>query len=92
VAFFLLTSAQGLVGPNAGALASAQVPEHPGTGSAVLGFLQWCRAGVVVPIAGLGGEHTSVPMALIILVLARISLAALLVLTRGESRRPKPEP
>jgi MFS transporter, DHA1 family, multidrug resistance protein len=55
VAFFLLMSAQGLVGPNAGALASAQVPEHPGTGSAVLGFLQWCVAGVVAPIAGLGG-------------------------------------
>ena len=72
VAFFLLMSAQGLVGPNAGALASAQVPEHPGTGSAVLGFLQWCMAGVVAPLAGLGGEDTAVPMALIILVLVGV--------------------
>ncbi|QNK81579.1 MFS transporter [Nakamurella sp. PAMC28650] len=71
-----------LVGPNAGALASAQVPEHPGTGSAVLGFLQWCMAGLVAPIAGLGGEHTAVPMALIILVLAAGSLAAVRALTR----------
>jgi MFS transporter, DHA1 family, multidrug resistance protein len=86
VAFFLLMSAQGLIGPNAGALASAQVPQHPGTGSAVLGFSQWCMAGVVAPIAGLGGEHTAVPMALIILVLVGASVAALFGLTRGEPR------
>ena len=30
-------------GPNGGALASAEAPEHPGTGSAVLGFVQWAR-------------------------------------------------
>jgi DHA1 family bicyclomycin/chloramphenicol resistance-like MFS transporter len=86
VAFFLLMSAQGLIGPNAGALASAQVPGHPGTGSAVLGFAQWCMAGVVAPIAGLGGEHTAVPMALIILVLVGISMAALFGLTREDPR------
>jgi DHA1 family bicyclomycin/chloramphenicol resistance-like MFS transporter len=86
VAFFLLMSAQGLVGPNAGALASAQVPEHPGTGSAVLGFLQWCVAGLVAPLAGLGGAETAVPMALIILVLVGVSLAALFRLTRPETR------
>ena len=89
VAFFLLMSAQGLVGPNAGALASAQVPEHPGTGSAVLGFSQWCMAGVVAPIAGLGGEHTAVPMALIILVLVGVSLAASV---RPHPRRISPYP
>ncbi len=84
VAFFLLMSAQGLVGPNAGALASAQVPEHPGTGSAVLGFAQWCMAGVVAPIAGLGGADTAVPMAVIVLVLVGISVAALLRLTTSD--------
>ncbi len=87
VGFFLLMSAQGLVGPNAGALASGQVPEHPGTGSAVLGFLQWCMAGVIAPIAGLGGEHTAVPMALIVLVLAGGSFAALRILTHREPHR-----
>ena len=87
VAFFLLMSAQGLVGPNAGAMASTQVPEHPGTGSAVLGFLQWCVAGVVAPLAGLGGEDTAVPMALIILALVGVSATALFALTRPESRR-----
>jgi DHA1 family bicyclomycin/chloramphenicol resistance-like MFS transporter len=77
--FFLLMTAQGLVGPNAGALASAAVPEHPGTGSALLGFLQWVMAGTIAPLAGLGGEHTAVPMAAIVLVLTGASAAAYLL-------------
>jgi DHA1 family bicyclomycin/chloramphenicol resistance-like MFS transporter len=77
VGFFVLMSAQGLVGPNAGALASAEVPDHPGTGSSVLGFLQWCTAGVIAPLAGLGGAQTAVPMAVIVLVLVAVSSAAL---------------
>lgn len=80
VGFFLLMSAQGLVGANSGGLASAAVPEHPGTGLALLGFLQWCMAGVIAPIAGLGGDRTAVPMALIIVILALGALAAQLLL------------
>jgi DHA1 family bicyclomycin/chloramphenicol resistance-like MFS transporter len=76
VGFFVLMTAQGLVGPNAGALASAAVPDHPGTGSALLGFLQWVMAGTVAPLAGLGGEHTAVPMAAIVLVLTAASAVA----------------
>jgi DHA1 family bicyclomycin/chloramphenicol resistance-like MFS transporter len=83
--FFVLMSAQGLVGPNAGALASAEVPENPGTGSAVLGFLQWGTAGVIAPIAGLGGERTAVPMAAIVLILVAVSFAALGLATRDRS-------
>jgi DHA1 family bicyclomycin/chloramphenicol resistance-like MFS transporter len=86
VGFLVLMSAQGLVGANAGALASNEVPKHPGTGSAVLGFLQWCMAGVIAPLAGLGGDRTAVPMAVIILILTAASLTAL-ALTRT-SRRP----
>lgn len=87
VGFFVLLSAQGLVGPNAGALASAEVPEHSGTGSAVLGFLQWCMAGVIAPIAGLGGEDTAVPMAVIVLILVAASLAALHLASHMGDRR-----
>ncbi|OBB29092.1 multidrug transporter CflA [Mycolicibacterium peregrinum] len=78
--FFVLMTAQGLVGPNAGALASDAVPEHPGTGSALLGFVQWCMAGVIAPLAGLGGAETAVPMAAIVTVLAVASAVALRVL------------
>ncbi|MUL78204.1 multidrug effflux MFS transporter [Mycolicibacterium sp. CBMA 226] len=80
VGFFILMSAQGLVGPNAGALASDAVPDHPGTGSALLGFLQWCLAGVIAPLAGLGGTESAVPMAAIVTILAIGSGLALRVL------------
>src|SRR4051812_11259610 len=81
--FFVLMTAQGLMIANGGALASAEVPEHPGTGSAVLGFVQWVAAGTVAPIAGLGGEHTAVPMALIMVGGAVLSMLGLLGLARG---------
>ncbi|GAA3130898.1 DHA1 family bicyclomycin/chloramphenicol resistance-like MFS transporter [Kribbella aluminosa] len=83
IGFFVLMTAQGLVGPNAGALASAQVPDHPGTGSALLGFLQWCTAGVIAPLAGLGGERSAVPMAAIVLALTSFSLLALSTNQKG---------
>jgi DHA1 family bicyclomycin/chloramphenicol resistance-like MFS transporter len=50
-----LMSAQGLVGPNDGASASVQVPEHPRTGSLSWVSL-WRMPGVVAPIAALRGR------------------------------------
>ena len=85
IGFFVLMTSQGWVGPNAGALASAEVPDHPGTGSAVIGFLQWCAAGVVAPIAGLGGETTAAPMATIVLLLVAVSFVAFLRLAGRRS-------
>jgi DHA1 family bicyclomycin/chloramphenicol resistance-like MFS transporter len=91
VGFFVLMSAQGLVGPNAGALASGDVPDEPGTGSALLGFLQWFMAGAIAPLAGLGGAHTAVPMAVIVVVITVVSVFALAVLAHptrsGEQQR-----
>jgi MFS transporter, DHA1 family, multidrug resistance protein len=82
VCFFVLMTAQGLIGPNGGALASAAVPDHPGTGSALLGFVQWVAAGTIAPIAGLGGGDTAVPMATLMLLGAAASMVGLLVLAR----------
>jgi len=79
--FLVLMTAQGLMIANGGALASAEVPEHPGTGSAILGFVQWVAAGVIAPIAGLGGADTAVPMALLITGGAVLSMVGLLVPT-----------
>jgi DHA1 family bicyclomycin/chloramphenicol resistance-like MFS transporter len=85
VCFFVLMTAQGLIITNGGALASAEVPAHPGTGSAVLGFVTWVAAGTIAPIAGLGGDDTAVPMALLMIAGAAASMAGLLVV----ARRPK---
>jgi DHA1 family bicyclomycin/chloramphenicol resistance-like MFS transporter len=83
VSFFVLMTAQGLMIPNGGALASAAVPDHPGTGSAVQGFVQWVAAGTIAPIAGLGGSATAVPMALLMTAGAVVSMAGLLIATRA---------
>ncbi|RZU16398.1 DHA1 family bicyclomycin/chloramphenicol resistance-like MFS transporter [Kribbella rubisoli] len=82
VCFFVLMTAQGLMIPNGGALASAAVPDHPGTGSAVQGCLQWVAAGTIAPIAGLGGEHTAVPMATLMIAGAAVSLIGLRIAGR----------
>ncbi|TNM68139.1 multidrug effflux MFS transporter [Streptomyces sp. NP160] len=83
VSFFALMVAIGFVLGNAGALANAAVPEHPGTGSAVLGMLQWGTAGVAAPLAGIGGEHTAVPVAVLMTLGAVVSLVALLAVARS---------
>jgi DHA1 family bicyclomycin/chloramphenicol resistance-like MFS transporter len=88
VCFFVLMTAQGLMIPNGGALASAAVPDHPGTGSAVQGFVQWVAAGTIAPIAGLGGEHTAVPMAALVTAGAAVSMAGLLIVAKPV--RPTP--
>jgi DHA1 family bicyclomycin/chloramphenicol resistance-like MFS transporter len=41
-------------------------------------------AGVIAPIAGVGGEHTAVPMALLMIGGAALSMVGLLVLARPE--------
>ena len=91
ICFFVLMSAQGLIGPNGGALASAAVPDHPGTGSALLGFVQWVAAGTIAPLAGLGGEHTAVPMATIMIGGAAISMVGLLVVANPRAKSPEGE-
>lgn len=87
VCFFVMMSAQGLIGPNAGALASAEVPAHPGTGSALLGCVQWIAAGVIPPITGIGGTATAVPVAVLMVAGAAASMLGLLVLARPTPRR-----
>ncbi|GAA3778292.1 multidrug effflux MFS transporter [Plantactinospora mayteni] len=87
--FFVLMTAQGLIITNGGALASAEVPDHPGTGSAVLGFVQWLAAGLTAPIVGLGGEDTAVPMALFMIAGTVASMIGLLVLARPGDSRPR---
>ena len=92
VCFLVLMTAQGLIGPNGGALASAEVPEHPGTGSALLGFVQWVAAGTIAPLAGLGGEHTAVPMAILMIATIGASILGLLFLARPIHRRTGTSP
>lgn len=90
--FFALMVAQGLINTNGGALASAEVPAHPGTSSAVLGLIQWTTAGIVAPMAGLGGTGNAVPMAALMITGALLSLFGLLILARPDTPHPGRSP
>ncbi|MGV0595489.1 multidrug effflux MFS transporter [Mycolicibacterium porcinum] len=76
----------GLVAANATSLALDQVRHAAGTGSAVLGALQFGLAAVVSPLVGLGGDHTALPMAVAMVVSACIGAAALLLTRRTQAQ------
>jgi DHA1 family bicyclomycin/chloramphenicol resistance-like MFS transporter len=73
----------GFVMANATALAIGEVGYAAGTGSAVIGFLQYGLGAVVSPMVGLAGEHSAVPMGLAMAGCAVFAALALVVLTRG---------
>jgi DHA1 family bicyclomycin/chloramphenicol resistance-like MFS transporter len=85
VLMFLTVSALGLVFGNATTLATDEVARTAGTGSAVMGALQFGLAAVVSPLVGLRGEHDALPMALTMLAAAVLAAAALVTLTRGRT-------
>lgn len=68
---------------NATTLAIGEVRYAAGTGSAVLGFVQYGLGAVVSPLVGLAGEHSAVPMGAVMFGCAALAATALLVLTRG---------
>ena len=82
VALWFTMGSLGLVIANATALALGEARQAAGTGSAVLGALQFVLAAVISPLVGLGGEFTAVPMAIAMVVSAGIALGAL-TLTGG---------
>lgn len=78
----------GFIVANAMALATAEVRYAAGTGSAVLGFLQYALGAGASPLVGLAGEHSAVPMGIAMFGAAVLAAVALLVFTRGH--RPEP--
>lgn len=79
VPIFVAVASQGLILGNATALALAAVPRAAGTGSAGLGALQFGLGAAVSPLVSLGGEHTALPLAVVMVTLAVLALAAFLV-------------
>ena len=74
---FVLVASLGFIAPNATALALAKInAEMAGSGSALLGVLQFTIGAIAAPLVGLGGSASAVPMAAAI---AAFVLAALVV-------------
>jgi MFS transporter, DHA1 family, multidrug resistance protein len=80
VCLFAVMFGNGFVGPNSVSLALQRYPNAAGSASAVLGFFQFSIAAMVAPLAGVGGTHDALPMALLILVLPVAALTLRLAL------------
>ncbi len=78
IPIFVTVACQGLILGNATALALAAVPRAAGSGSAGLGALQFGLGAAVSPLVGLGGEHTALPLAVVMVTLSVLAIAAFL--------------
>ncbi|OBF30456.1 multidrug effflux MFS transporter [Mycobacterium sp. ACS4331] len=67
---------------NATTLAIEQVRETAGTGSAVLGFLQYTFGAATTPLVGLAGDASALPMSIVMFTAAVLAAAVLLTCTR----------
>lgn len=70
ISAFVLTAGTGMVLANASALALAQTDHARGLGAALIGAGQFIFGGIVSPLVGAWGEHTAVPMGVIVFVCA----------------------
>ncbi len=83
---FVVVSSIGFIAPNTAALAMANYPDSAGAASALIGLLQFGIGGIVAPLAGVAGDETAVPMAVMI---ACLGIGAL-VTSRIMTRQPAP--
>jgi DHA1 family bicyclomycin/chloramphenicol resistance-like MFS transporter len=78
IPIFVAVACQGLILGNATALALSAVPRAAGSGSAGLGALQFGLGAAVSPLVGLGGEHTALPLAVVMVAVSLLALTAFL--------------
>ena len=83
---FVTVSSVGMVLPNAAALALADHPRTAGSASALLGLSQFATGALAAPLAGVGGSHTALPMAI---VMATLPLAGLACLSSSPAHRSR---
>ncbi|MBR2564806.1 MAG: multidrug effflux MFS transporter [Paenibacillus sp.] len=76
IPLFLVVSSVGLINTASFALAMANQAKSAGSASALIGVMTFLFGGLVAPLVGLGGEHTAVPMGIVI---ACADLGALLL-------------
>jgi DHA1 family bicyclomycin/chloramphenicol resistance-like MFS transporter len=82
-ALFVVVASQGMVSPNATALALADHPHTAGSASALLGVLQFALGAAIAPLVGVAGPTTALPMALVIACLGIAALTTFVLLARS---------
>ncbi len=76
-------AAIGFVYGHANMLATTEVHQAAGTGSAFLGFLQYTAGAIASPLVGVAGHSSAVPMGVVMFATTAAAAATLLILTRG---------
>ena len=79
ISLWVMVSPVGLVFPTATTLALADYPHQAGRASSLLGLGQYIAGALVAPLVGLAGEHTAVPLGVVVV---SVSLLAALVFWR----------
>jgi DHA1 family bicyclomycin/chloramphenicol resistance-like MFS transporter len=84
---FVMVSSVGLVLPNGAALAMADHPRTAGSASALVGVTQFATGALAVPLAGVAGSDTALPMGIVIAALSTGAVVCLVTLA-GRRRAP----
>lgn len=66
VPLFFVVSSVGIIGTSSFALAMQQQAKTAGSAAALLGLLSFILGGVMAPFAGIAGDHSALPMGVII--------------------------
>lgn len=82
VGLFVLMSAMGITLPNAQSLALMRTKHSAGSAAALLGTSFYLVGSVASPLAGVAGEHTAVPMAVVQVSVSLVAVGCFLVLCR----------
>lgn len=90
VPIFVAVASLGLVLGTATALALSAAAQVAGVASAGLGALQFGLAAVVSPLVSVQGEHTALPMAIVMVAAAVVALVAYLVAAAPLQRKGEP--
>ncbi|TVY09003.1 multidrug effflux MFS transporter [Paenibacillus cremeus] len=86
VAFFLIVSSVGVVGPTSSSLALQNQGKSAGSASALLGVLSLMFGAITSPLAGLGGGHTALPLGILIAITSTCSVLCYFILIRRHQR------
>lgn len=76
IALFMVVSSVGVVGPTSFSLGMERHGKIAGAASAFLGILPFGGGALVSPLTGIAGDHTAIPMGIVILVCSALSLLA----------------
>lgn len=82
--FFALVAAAGIIMPNASALCIDASADRRGTGSALMGAVQFSFAAMIAPLTGIGDGTTALPMLIIMLAGGAAQVISLRALLRQQ--------